>query len=383
MTAPAPHRICTRCIYDDRISSLSFDENGVCNYCHMIDKLKADYHTGTPEGEQELQRIIEEIRHAGRGRKYDCVVGVSGGTDSSFMLAKAIDWGLRPLAVHYDNTWNTAIATENIRKVTKTLNVDLFTHVVDNKEADDIIRAFFLASVPDLDSPTDIALAETLYRAAAKFGVKYIFEGHSFITEGVSPLGTLYMDGRYVQAVHKMFGRLPMRTFPNMPFAAFMKWTLFKRIRKIRPFWYIAYSKEEARAYLTQRFDWQYYGGHHLENRITAFHHSYYNPVKFNIDNRNNTLSADVRRGALSREEALKIHATTPHGEDGLLEYFKKRLELSDTDFDRIMRLPPKTYLDYPTYKKRFEHLRPLFFLLARTHLVPMSFYLKYCFPKH
>src|SRR5690606_15768218 len=134
----------------------------------------------------------ETIKKSGKGKPYDCVVGVSGGTDSSYMLSKAIEWGLRPLAAHYDNTWNTAIATENIRKVTTALGTDLYTLVVDNKESDDIFRSFFLSGVPELDCSTDITLSETLYRAASKYGIKYILEGHSFKTEGVSPMGNNY-----------------------------------------------------------------------------------------------------------------------------------------------------------------------------------------------
>jgi N-acetyl sugar amidotransferase len=373
-------KACSRCIYDESIPTIVFDEEGVCNFCRMIEHLTETYRTGTPEGERMLMDIISSIRKEGKGRKYDCVIGVSGGTDSSFLVVKAIEWGLRPLAVHYDNTWNTAIATENIRKVLGKLKVDLYTHVIDNKESDDIIRSFFKASVPDLDCATDIALAETLYRAAGKYGIKYILEGHSFIAEGVSPLSTLYMDGKYIRSVHKMFGSLPMKTFPNMSFNAFMKWTLFKRIRKIRPLWYITYSKPQARRYLENEFGWKYYGGHHLENRITAIHHSFYNPVKFGIDNRNNSLSAAVRSGEITREQALHIYARPPFLEPELLEYFKKRMGLSEEEFDRIMQLPPKSYRDYPTYKKRFERLKPMFYLLAKAHLVPMSFYLKYCF---
>jgi N-acetyl sugar amidotransferase len=373
-------KACSRCIYDESIPTIVFDEEGVCNFCRMIEHLTETYRTGTPEGERMLMDIISSIRKEGKGRKYDCVIGVSGGTDSSFLVVKAIEWGLRPLAVHYDNTWNTAIATENIRKVLGKLKVDLYTHVIDNKESDDIIRSFFRASVPDLDCATDIALAETLYRAAGKYGIKYILEGHSFIAEGVSPLSTLYMDGKYIRSVHKMFGSLPMKTFPNMSFNAFMKWTLFKRIRKIRPLWYITYSKPQARRYLENEFGWKYYGGHHLENRITAIHHSFYNPVKFGIDNRNNSLSAAVRSGEITRKQALHIYARPPFLEPELLEYFKKRMGLSEEEFDRIMQLPPKSYRDYPTYKKRFERLKPMFYLLAKAHLVPMSFYLKYCF---
>ena len=138
-----------------------------------------------------------------------------------------------------------------------------------------------MASVPELDGPTDIALAEVLYRAAADIGVKYVLEGHSYMAEGVSPISNAYVDGGYIESVHKKFGKLKMKTFPNMPFWKFLYWTIFLRIKKIRPYWYIAYSKEEARIFLEKEFGWVYYGGHHLENGMTAFHHSYYTPTKF------------------------------------------------------------------------------------------------------
>ena len=161
-------------------------------------------------------------------------MGVSGGTDSSYWLAKAVEWGLRPLAVHYDNTWNTSIATENIRKVTSKLEVDLYTHVVDNREADDIFLAFFRSGVPDLDCSTDIALAEVMYRGTAKAGVRYVLEGHSFATEGISPLGSCYMDGRYIADVHRRLGTIPIKTFPNMTLWKFLYWVAVKRVKKVR-----------------------------------------------------------------------------------------------------------------------------------------------------
>jgi N-acetyl sugar amidotransferase len=374
-------KICSRCIYDERVSGIVFDDQGVCNYCKQVDDLQAQFGTGQTLGEEKLKKIIEEIKIAGKNKQYDCVVGVSGGTDSSYMLHLAIQWGLRPLAVHYDNTWNSAIATENIRKVLGKLKVDLYTHVVDNKEADDIFRAFFMAGVAEIEAATDLALAETMYRAAAKYKIKYVLEGHSFITEGISPVGRNYFDGKYIQSIHKMFGKRPMKTYPLMTFWRFLYSTLFLRIRKIRPFWYIAYNKEDARAFLEKEFSWQYYGGHHLENRMTAFFHSFYMPQKFNTDFRNNTLAALVRNGKMTREEAWFEYNTAPHLEPELLSYFKKRLGLSDEEFDSIMAMPPKSWKEFPTYKKRFERLRPLFAVLAKANLVPMSFYLKYCFP--
>ncbi len=374
-------KICTNCIYDERVNGISFDNNGVCNYCRQINSLIEEYGTGEKKGEHVFFNLIEKIKKDGRNKKYDCVIGVSGGTDSSYMLYLAKKWKLRPLAVHYDNTWNSAIATENIRKVLGALNIDLYTHVVNNIEVDDIFKSFFKASVAEIEASTDLALAETLYRAAAKHGVKYVFEGHSFVTEGITPVGRNYFDGKYISSIHKKFGTTKIKSYPLMTFSRFLYWTIFKRIRKIRPFWYLDYNKEAAREFLEKNYNWKYYGGHHLENRMTAFYHSYYMPTKFNSDLRNNTLSAKARNKQISRKDAWAEYNTEPLLEDGLLDYFKKRLKLSDEQFMGIMARPPKSWYEYPTYKKRFEFLRPLFFVLAKSNLVPMSFYLKYCFP--
>lgn len=372
-------RVCTRCIYDERTASISFDAQGVCNYCRQIDRLTVEYGTGTGAGKKKLDDIIEEIKKNGSGKRYDCVIGVSGGTDSSYMVYLAKQWGLRPLAVHYDNTWNTAISTQNIRKVLSALDIDLYTHVVDNKESDDIFRAFFSAGVAEIDAATDLGLAETLYRAASKYRVKYVLEGHSFITEGITPIGRNYFDGQYIRSIHRQFGKLPLKSYPLMTFSRFLWWSCGARIRKIRPFWYIPYSKEDARIFLETQYGWQYYGGHHLENRMTAFFHGIYAPQKFHSDFRNNTLSAMVRNGKMSRPAALAEYASPPSVEEELLAYFKKRMGLTDLEYERVMHAPPKSWHDYPTYKKRFETLRPLFYLLAKRNLVPMSFYLKYC----
>ncbi len=376
------YKICTRCIYDSSVPQITFDEKGVCNYCKMTDDLISEYGTGNAKGEKILLGIIEELKLAGKNKKYDCVVGVSGGTDSSYMLHWAIEKGLRPLAVHYDNTYNTAIATQNITNITSKLNIDLFTLVVDNNEVDDIYKSFFLANVSEIDACTDLALAETMYRAADKVGVKYILEGHSFIEEGISPLGKNYFDGKYIASIHKQFGKLKLKTYPNMPFWTFMKWIAVKKIKKIRPYWYLDYNKEEAKKLLKEKYGWQDYGGHHLENRMTAFSHSVYFPQKFDIDYRNNTLAAKVRNGKMNRDDSIKeYYETPPFIEEGLVDYIKKRMDFSDQDYERVMNAKPKYWYEFPTYKKRFERLRPFFAVLYKSNLVPKSFYMKYCFP--
>lgn len=374
-------RICSRCIYDERVPAIHFDDKGVCNYCRQVESLNEQYGTGQPKGEALFADILKEIKRTGRGKPYDCIVGVSGGTDSSYLVYLAKEWGLRPLAVHYDNTWNSAIATMNIHKVLNGLGVDLYTHVVANKEADDICRAFFLSGVAEIEAATDLGYAYLLRKVAAKYSIKHILEGHSFVEEGITPLGRNYFDGKYIKSIHRQFGRVGMETFPLMTFSRFLISALFHQVKFIRPLWYIKYSKERAKTFLSEKFDWRYYGGHHLENRMTAFYHSVYLPQKFSSDMRNNTLSARVRNGTLSRTEAWAEYNTPPLIEDELVTYFKKRLELSDEQYQQVMETPPKNWTDYPTYKKRFERLRPLFHILAKANLVPMSFYLKYCFP--
>ena len=375
--------ICSRCVYDDvNTPNIIFDGDGICNYCRQIDDMKNKYKTGTPEGERIFREIVEKIKEDGKGKPYDCVMGVSGGTDSSYMAYLAVEkYGLRPLAVHLDNTFNNAIATENIHKVLKALNIDLVTHVVATKEAEDIYRAFFKASVIDFDVFADIGVPQLLYRTAAKYGIKYQLEGHSYIAEGISPLGTMYADGKYLKSVHEIFGSVKLETFPNMSLFDFIKWIAVYRIEKIRPLWYVRYSKEDARELLKNKFNWIYYNGHHLENRTGAFQHSVLGPQKFGIDSRANSLSASVRSGKISRESALAILNGPPVVEDGLVEYMKKRMELTDAEYDATMDAGKKTFRDYPTYKTTFERLRPFFCLMLKANLIPESFYLKYCFP--
>lgn len=375
-------RICSRCIYDESIHGIEFDLTGLCNYCYQIERLRKEYGTGRKDGIKKFEDMVKEIKRNGTGKLYDVVIGVSGGTDSSYMLHLARHYGLRPLAVHYDNTWNTAVATQNISAVTSALDIDLSTHVCDAVESTDIFRSFFLAGVPEIDGPTDLAITEVLYRAAARHGIRYVFEGHSFLTEGISPLGRSYIDGAYVAGIHERFGSVPMRTYPNMKFWRFLYWSSFRQIQRVRPFWFLPYSKATARTLLEMQYGWKDYGGHHLENRMTAFNHSYYFPTKFGVDQRNNSLSAACRAGVISREDALAELASPPHMETNLLGYVQKRFGIDEDEWLAIMMAHPNSYRDYRTYKKRFEMFRPLFAQLVKSGRVPESFYLKYCFPQ-
>lgn len=374
-------KICLTCIYDELTPGISFDKYGECSYCLMIKDIKKEFGTGTNEGKKKFLSIINEIKKKGKNKKYDIIIGVSGGTDSSYLLHLAVQYGLKPLAVHYDNTWNSAISTQNIKKLVSKLDIDLKTHVVDNKEQDEIVLSFFKAGICGLDAATDLALAEVMYRYANQYKVKYIFEGHSFAAEGISPISSSYTDGKFIQSVVKKHSSVKFKTYPLMTFFRFLRWILFVRIKKIRPLWYLKYDKKTARSILEKEYDWKYYGGHHLENRLAAFDHSFLMPTKFGVDQRNNSLSALLREGKISKKEALDEYEKKPILEEGLIDYTKKRLNLSDYEFDSIMQGPIRHWSEYNTYKKRFEFFRPIFFLLAKANLVPTSFYLKYCFP--
>ena len=369
-------RRCARCVYDDHTPGIIFDENGVCQYCKQHDQLTEQYMV---TGERRFEEIVAAIKQEGKNKKYDVIVGVSGGCDSSYTMYLAKEHGLRPLAVHFDNTWNSTIAVENINNLLSSLNVELYTHVVDNKEYDDLYLAILRAGVSELDIPTDLALAAVLNKAAAKYGVRYIFEGHAFSTEGVAPLGWGYIDAKYVESMYKQFGSgMKLKTFPNLWLHKQLKWMLVNRLKKIRPLWYLPYNKPEVKKLLTEKFNWQWYGGHHLENQITAFCHSYLLPRRFNMDQRKNSFSALVRSNQMTRQEALEQLAEPPACNMNLVEMILKRWQLSEGQFIEYMIQPIKTFRNFKTYKPTFERWRLFFYVMAKMEFIPWSFYIKY-----
>ena len=369
-------RVCSRCIYDEKIPGITFDDKGVCNYCKQHDNLERQYPAGK-KGRKILLQIAEKIKKDGKGKKYDCVVGVSGGCDSSYLLyvAKKI-MGFRPLAVHFDNTWNSMTAVENLHRVLKKLDIELYTHVVDNKEFDDMAKAMLKASIPELDALTDIALIATLYMAADKHKVKYIFDGHNFRMEGVGPPGWFYFDGRYIHSIHKKFGTLKMKPFPNLWLWKFVKYLLLD-YKRVRPLYYFNLNKGEMKEFLNKKYGWRWYGGSHLENRFSAYNHYLLN-TKFDRDFHMLELSAMVRSGQKSRKEALQEMKEKPVYSDTLINEVKKRFGLSDKEYNKIINLPVKSYKDYKTYKPMFKAMRPFFWLMLRAKRIPESFYEKY-----
>jgi hypothetical protein len=339
--------------------------------------MEQQYPTGEA-GWKQLEELAEKIRISGKGKKYDCLIGVSGGCDSSYLLhIVKVKLGLRPLAVHFDNTWNSKIAVENIDIMLRKLNIDLWTYVMDNDEWNDLALSMLKASIPELDALTDVAAVSIYYMAAEKYKIKYIMDGHSFRTEGISPIGLFYFDGKYIDSIQKQFGTRKMERFPNLWLWKWMRWLLMD-IKRVRPLYYVKYNKEEVKKMLQKEYDWKWYGGHHLENRFCAYNHYYLN-TKFNVDLRLVELGAFIRTGQITRDQAV-IEINKPQEyPDELIREVKKRLGLSDEEYEEIIKRPLKNANDYKTYKPIFKRLRPFFWLMYKLDRVPKSFYIKYC----
>ncbi len=363
-------KICSRCILDDTIEGIAFDENGICNFCSIHDTLEMQYPLDDI-GKDRLKKIVAQIQKDGRGKRYDCVVGVSGGRDSTYTLYMAVSLGLRPLAVHFDNGWNSETAVTNIHHATEKLDVDLYTVVADWEEFKELQRSFLYASVPDADVPTDWAIYSVLFKVAAKEGLHYVIQGHSFRTEGTSPITWTYMDGRYIRSVQRQFGKKKITSFPIMGFWDLVTNICIRRIKEIRLLEYVEYNKDTVDQLLSLKLGWTYYGGHHHESMYTRFFQSYYLPHKFGIDKRKLEYAAQVRSGQMGRKEALEKIKEPYLFDPEIVSYTITKLNLTEEEFDTIMKLPKKSFLDYPTYYPYINLFRVPVKIACRFHLLP------------
>lgn len=341
--------ICSRCVMDSSVPGIFFDDSGECNFCKIHDERVRECPIN--QGQKTLESIVEKIKKEGGGRDYDCLIGVSGGIDSTYAVYLARKLGLRPLAVHMDNGWNSELSVKNIENFLKKLDVDLHTIVLDWEEFRDIQIAFLKASVPDIEVPTDLAIAAILYRTAREMGIKYVLDGQSFRTGGKCPIGWSYADGKYIRSVHKMFGKKEMKDFPNMTTMERIYYMFFKRIKFVSLLNCVEYNVEEVKELLKNDLGWREYGDKHCESVYTRFVHSTLLPKKFNIDNRRIHYSALVRSGQMTRDEAIK-KLEKPMCPEEVVEddrkYVIKKLGLTEEEFEEILSKPPKLFLDYP-----------------------------------
>lgn len=342
-------------------AGISFDDFGRCNFCiHYFERLANATYQG-PSSDAELARITARIKDAGANRKYDCVVGVSGGIDSSYVAYMVGKLGLRAYCVHLDNGWDSEIAVRNIKRIVGKLGFDYQSYVLDWEEFKDLQLSFLRASVPDAETPTDMAIPAIAHDAAEKHGVKYIIGGGNYVTEGIRPEWWHYdrKDVTYLNAIHQKFGSRPLRTFPTFGFTTEIYYKL-KGIQTIYLLNLIPYDKATAMRTLEKEFQWKYYGGKHYESKYTGFIQSYYLFEKFGIDYRVATLSAQICAGAMSRDAALIELEGKPYDDSKIeheKQYVAKKLGISRAEFDAIMATPPKTYKDYPNMKPYLQLL--------------------------
>lgn len=370
-------RSCSRCIMNSAVDrSIDFDAAGLCNHCRGYDELLSTRVLGGEEGRSALNAIVDRIKAAGRGKDYDCIVGVSGGVDSTYVAYLAKELGLRPLAVHFDNGWNSELAVKNIERVLQKLDIELFTYVVDWDEFRNLQLSFLKASVPDGEIPSDHAINALTWQQAVKQGIRFVLTGMNFATESFSLPDWAYghSDWRYIKDVHRRYGSVPLKTYPHfgLPYLLFVNAVL--RVRSVSVLNYVDYHKAEAMALLQDELGWQYYGGKHHESIYTRFYQGYVLPRKFGIDKRYAHLSDLINAGQLSREDALREMEQPPYPENVQqqdLEYVSKKLGLTVDEFEEIMALPVKSFRDYRNNYDAVQFLRRSVNKLRKSGLYP------------
>ncbi len=355
LTSKRPYQICANCIMDTSDSNITFDARGWCDYCNNYHSNILPHWHPNEQGMRELEPMLEKIRQDGKGKDHDCIIGLSGGVDSSYVTYIAKEkFGLRPLLFHVDAGWNSQQAVNNIEKLVDGLGLDLHTEVVNWQEMRDLQLAFFKAQVPHLDTPQDHAFFAGLYNYAVKNGVKYILTGANYSTECVrEPLEWHYhaTDLRQLKDIHRRFGRRALKTFPLTDIFTYkIFYRFFKGVRVVKPLNHIPFHKEEAMQELTDKFGWQRYAHKHYESRFTRFYEGYWLPTKFGYDKRRAHFSSLVLTEQMTRAEALAKIAVPAFNPDELaqdFEYTATKLGITVAELQALHDGPNKTYKDY------------------------------------
>ena len=357
-----PYQICERCVMDTSDPLIQFDERGFCNHCEDFLSNRIKVLTEAQATDNSLGELFERVRRAGRRSKYDCVIGVSGGVDSSYVASLAVEGGLRPLAVHLDNGWNSKTAVENIRNLATTLKMGYASYVLPWTEFRQVQLAFLRASVPEAESPTDVAIQRALHHHALRHGIKYILSGGNLATEGILPATWHYnaRDTKYTHAILDAAG-CPRSYFRSQRFGAADEiYSKLRGTKTVYPLNFSSYNKDEARKKLEDEYGWVYYGSKHGESRYTRFIQTYYLYVKHGIDYRRATMSTEIVTGVIDRDAALEILKTVPYNDDEVRvekEFIAKKLGITVAEFEDIIALPPKWYFEFPNNEKQLGRL--------------------------
>ena len=349
------YQICTNCVMDTTDSRIEFDENGVCDHCRTFyNDILPNWHTDE-RGHQALLKIVEKIKKEGEGKDFDCLMGMSGGIDSSYLLYMMTEkYKLRPLVFHVDAGWNSQIAVNNIEKLVDGLELDLYTEVINWEEMKDLQLAFFKSGVPHIDTPQDHAFFATMYKFASKHKIKYILTGGNYSTECVrNPLEWMYYQSDSIQLkdIYKKHGTGKLRDFPVTNILWHKIYLPYiKGIKLFRPLDYIPYHKQEAMKFLEENFGYQKYPQKHFESRFTRFYESYWLPEKFGFDTRKVQFSSLILTNQMTREEALeelKKPAYDPETISQDFEFVANKLGISVEELQSFMDAPNKSYKDY------------------------------------
>lgn len=357
-----PYQQCTRCIMDTTDPEITFNEEGHCNHCIEYFELAPHFIYNGESSDRQLEATVARMKAAGKNSDYDCMVGVSGGVDSTYVAYLAKKLGLRVLAFHFDNGWNSELAVKNVENIVKKLDVDYQTWVVDWEEFRDLQIAFLKSSVANAETPSDHAFLAATYRLCAKYNIKYFLSGSNFATEGILPNSWGYnaKDIKHLKGIHRLFGKIPFKTYPLLGFNKEFYYTYIKKIRMVRLLNLVPYVKEDAMKVIQDELGWVYYGGKHYESVFTRFFQAYYLPHKFGFDKRLAHLSTLICSGQITREQALEEMKKDIYPSDLLAEdkeYVVKKLGMTHGEFEEILNAPPKSYRDYPNDEKRLAFI--------------------------
>lgn len=355
------YQVCTRCVMDTTDPAISFDEQGVCNHCHEFDEVTTKRWFPNEEGKKKLEAIFSKIKQAGKNQEYDCIIGLSGGVDSSYLALVMKDYGLRPLVVHVDAGWNSELAVHNIEQIVKYCGYDLHTHVMDWQEIRDLQLAYLKAGVANQDVVQDHAFFASLYHFAVQNNIKYVISGGNIATESVFPKSWHHsaMDAINLKAIHKRFGKRKLQQYKTISFIKYYFYYPFiKGMTVIRPLNFMPYHKGEALEVLKEKVGYKEYGRKHGESRFTKFFQNYYLPTKFNMDKRRPHLSSQVLSGELGRDQALQELEKPLYEEFELREdkaYIAKKLGISVEEFDQLIHAKGHNYSEYPNWDSRYK----------------------------
>ncbi|MGX1173807.1 N-acetyl sugar amidotransferase [Pseudomonas sp. R151218B TE3479] len=359
-------KVCSRCVMDTSDAEIVFDDAGVCNHCHKFDNVQSKQLFTDASGEQRLQKIVDQIKKEGAGKEYDCIIGLSGGVDSSYLALKVKDFGLRPLVVHVDAGWNSELAVSNIEKIIKYCGYDLHTHVMNWEEVRELQLSYMKAAVANQDVPQDHAYFSSMYRFAVQNNIKYILSGGNLATEAVFP-DTWHgsaMDAINLKAIHKKYGERPLQDYKTISFLEYYFWYPFvKGMRTVRPLNYMNYHKSKAELYLQETIGYRSYAHKHGESIFTKLFQNYYLPKKFGYDKRKLHYSSMILSGQLTREEALERLAQPLYDLDELqydIEYFCKKMRISTLEFEALMSAPIHDYSDFNNWDSRKNCMKKL-----------------------